>query len=216
MCESRIWRNFMLNRRGLFDQILYYAWFPLMAAHSFTRNLRSSHFHMQSHRLSQPPTLFEHCCGFPIYGKIVRGNRCTRFDLKACVQSPKDNYSNGSLGINAKGPTFVRRPQLLNNIEIDLVDGIDRRYSTTVQGEPQWGNPLTFHDLSSRDKLVVAVDVDEGMCFHLPFLFFSSLDFLFCFSDSLHFNDASSSSSSSIYKCFGVTWQSQGNPIEIL
>ncbi|CAK9328148.1 unnamed protein product [Citrullus colocynthis] len=155
----------MLNRRGSFNQILYYARFPLMATtHSLTRNLRSSHFHMQSHRPSQP-LLFERCCGVPITGELVLrsfpGNRCTRFGLKACVQSPKDNYSNGSLGINAKGPTLVRRSQLLNNVEIDLVDGIDRRYSTTVHEEPQWGNPLTFHDFSSRDKLVVAVDIDE-------------------------------------------------------
>ncbi|XP_022929499.1 uncharacterized protein LOC111436047 [Cucurbita moschata] len=135
-----------------------------MAAHSLTRNLCSSHFHMQSHRPSQP-LLFENCCGFPISAELVlrsfRRNRCNRFGLRACVQSHKDNCSNGSLGTNAKGPTPVRRPQVLNNVEIDLVDGIDRRYSTTVQGEPQWGNPLTFHDLSSRGKLVVAVDVDE-------------------------------------------------------
>lgn len=163
----------MLNRRGSFHRLLYYARFPLMAAHSLTRNLRSSHFQMQSHRPSQQ-SLFEQCCGFPISGELVlrsfRGSRCTRFGLRACAHSPKDNYSNGSLGINAKGPTLVRRPQLLNNVEIDLVDGIDRRYSTSVTGEPQWGNPLTFHDLSSRDKLVVAVDIDEGLYFPLPFL----------------------------------------------
>lgn len=177
----RLLKKFMLNRRGSFNQILYYARFPLMAAtHSLTRNLRSSHFHMQSHRPSQP-LLFERCCGVPITGELVLrsfpGNRCTRFGLKACVQSPKDNYSNGSLGINAKGPTLVRRSQLLNNVDIDLVDGIDRRYSTTVHEEPQWGNPLTFHDFSSRDKLVVAVDIDEGLSFLSP-----SLDFDFCFS----------------------------------
>ncbi|KAG6590064.1 hypothetical protein SDJN03_15487, partial [Cucurbita argyrosperma subsp. sororia] len=122
-----------------------------MAAHSLTRNLRSSDLHMQSLCPSQPP----------LFDRSFRGNKCTRFDLKACGQSPKDNCSSSSLGINAKGPTLVRRPLVLNNVEVDLVDGIDRRYSTTVHGETQWGNPLTFHDLSSRDKLVVAVDIDE-------------------------------------------------------
>ena len=161
-CSSK---KFMLHRRGSFHRVLYYAWFPLMAAHSLTRNLRSSDLHMQSLRPSQPP----------LFDRSFRGNKCTRFDLKACGQSPKDNCSSSSLGINAKGPTLVRRPLVLNNVEVDLVDGIDRRYSTTVHGETQWRNPLTFHDLSSRDKLVVAVDIDEG----LYFLSSPSLDFNF-------------------------------------
>lgn len=150
----------MLNRGGSFHQILYYARSPVMAAPSMTRDLRLAHFNLQSHRPPQS-SLFEQCCGFPISGELVlrsfRGNRCPRFGLKACVQSPKDNYSNG--------PTLVRRPQLLNNVDIDLVEGIDRRYSTAVPGESQWGNPLTFHELSSRDKLIVAVDIDEGLYF---------------------------------------------------
>lgn len=149
-----------------------------MAAYSMTQNFRSSHFHMQSHRAPQP-LLFERCCGLPITGELVlrgfSGNRCTGFGLKACVQSPKDNYSNGSFGLNAKGPTLVRRPQLLNSVDIDLVDGIDRRFSSSVHEEPKWGNPLTFHEFSSRDKLVVAVDIDEGLCFS----FISILGFLF-------------------------------------
>ena len=169
---------------------------------------------MQSHRPSQP-LLFQNCCGFPISAELVlrsfRRNRCNRFGLRACVQSHKDNCSNGSLGTNAKGPTPVRRPQVLNNVEIDLVDGFDRRYSTTVQGEPQWGNPLTFHDLSSRGKLVVAVDVDEGSYFPLPFLIsFPGFSFLFLL--LLHCNVSSSSSSSSssstsdicVYETFGA------------
>ena len=132
-----------------------------------TQNLRLSHFDMQPHRAPQQ-LLFERCCGLPITGELVlrgfSGNRCTGFSLKACAQSPQDNYSNGSFGFNAKGPTLARRPQLLNSVD-NLVDGIDRRFSSSVHEEPKWGNPLTFHEISSRDKLVVAVDIDEGLCF---------------------------------------------------
>lgn len=95
---------------------------------------------------------------YPIFTSFSKVNRNVRFNLKACFDASNGN-SNGDdnrvvLKEKRKG--------------ISVID--ERCNATNVEHRSQGGShnkPFCFHDHQFSQKLVVAVDVDEGVCFYV-------------------------------------------------
>lgn len=155
--------------RFLFQQALhhhYHRQYHLLMAHMVGFD-PSSHF---SKAFSQYSSLSSDRCGssacylsFPflrkqLYANVFRINRRTGFSLQGCF----DTNGNGNelfLKPKARGFASFPRPPLL--ADLDDVTDRDDAINRSLNGSPT--NPLSFQDHRMSEKLVVAVDVDEGI-----------------------------------------------------
>lgn len=99
------------------------------------------------------------CNGFRIAGRGGGGGGVGGLSIRGCFDSVSDSNS-----LFRKMQSGVPNPRLaLRNVEVGVEDEKDARL---VNGR-QWGSPLGFPNFASAEKVVVAVDVDEGIAlFH--------------------------------------------------
>src|SRR4051812_23152149 len=96
-------------------------------------------------------------CQYPCYSEVKRS---VRFNVKACFDNCNNN---GNDNINGAKRVFVKEKKNENfsNLEHRLQGGSHNK-------------PFCFPDYQFSQKLVVAVDVDEGLCFCILMLILDS------------------------------------------
>lgn len=131
--------------------------FTDMAAYLYNHNCKG--FHAQS------PIPQSFCCSLDRswkYAPLPRRNNTCNFTVKCCFQTHSNSGNSNSM---------KRHANAFENLNAQLVSDVDSelRRSDSIRlpsqnGLPERGSLNGFHSQTlSRDKIVVAVDVDEGM-----------------------------------------------------